>query len=207
MLRWRNNWKSPYGVEKIAPPFTAMREDIGRVTQKFPGSAENGSVYNHAAAFYIYGLYAVGKNDNAYRLLRKMIPGPDEKDLLQRGQLPVFIPNYYRGGYQQFPHTAGRSSQLFNTGTVHWFYRSLIDGLFGLRGDRNGLRIEPQLPSSWTNATVSRYFRGAEFEVEMSREPENKGIKIQVDGVWLSEPIIKNIEPGKKYEVKVIIGL
>lgn len=199
--------ETPYGVEKIGPPFTAMRDDIGRVTQKFPGSAENGSVYNHAAAFYIYGLYAVGKNDNAYRLLRKMIPGPDEKDLLQRGQLPVFIPNYYRGGYQQFPHTAGKSSQLFNTGTVHWFYRSLIDGLFGLRGDRNGLRIEPQLPSSWTNATVIRYFRGAEFEVEMSREPENKGIKIQVDGVWLSEPVIKNIEPGKKYAVKVIIGL
>ena len=46
-----------------------------------------------------------------------------------------------------------------------------------------------------------------EFEVEMSREPENKGIKIQVDGVWLSEPVIKNIEPGKKYAVKVIIGL
>ncbi len=199
--------ESPYGVEKISPPFTAMRDDIGRVTQKFPGSAENGSVYNHAVAFYIYGLYSVNEKDNAYRLLRKMIPGPDDEDFIQRGQLPAFIPNYYRGGYKQFPRTAGRSSQLFNTGTVHWFYRSLIDGLFGLRGDRNGLRIEPQLPSSWMEATVTRYFRGAEFQIEMVRKSEKKETKICVDGIWLTEPIIRNITSGKKYQVQVILGL
>ena len=112
--------ESPYGVEMLGPPFSAMREDVGRVTQKHPGAAENGSIYNHAAAFYIYGLYERGHKEKAFQLLRKMIPGPDEADLLQRGQLPVFIPNYYRGGYRQFPRTAGRSSQLFNTGTVPW---------------------------------------------------------------------------------------
>ena len=123
-----------------------MREDVGRVTQKHPGSAENGSVYNHAAAFYIYALYTKGYKENAYRLIDKMIPGGDHDDLLQRGQLPVFIPNYYRGAFKQFPDTAGRSSQLFNTGTVHWIYRCLIDGLFGLKGEPDGLRVKPQLP-------------------------------------------------------------
>ena len=61
----------------FAPAYTAMREDVGRVTQKFPGAAENGSVYNHAAAFYVYALYGAGRSDHAYRLLRRMIPGPD----------------------------------------------------------------------------------------------------------------------------------
>ncbi len=42
---------SPYGTEMLAPAYEAMRDDIGRVTQKHPGSAENGSVYNHASAF------------------------------------------------------------------------------------------------------------------------------------------------------------
>jgi cellobionic acid phosphorylase len=198
--------ETPYGVEMIAPPFSSMRDDVGRVTQKFPGSAENGSVYNHAASFYIYGLYSVGENDNAYRLLRKMIPGPGEEDMLQRGQLPVFIPNYYRGAYREYPRTAGRSSQLFNTGTAHWFYRSLIEGLFGLRGEPRGLRIEPQLPSSWLQADVIRYFRGAEFNIEMVRNSEVTGIKVQVDGIWLDEPVIQDIVSGKKYDVRVIIG-
>ena len=141
--------ETPYGVMTLAPAFTAMREDIGRVTQKFPGSAENGSVYNHAAVFYIFSLYTVGESDRAFRLLRQMIPGPDPADYMQRGQLPVFIPNYYRGAYHQHPRTAGRSSQLFNTGTVSWIYRCLVEGLFGVKGDRDGLVIQPQLPSHW----------------------------------------------------------
>jgi cellobionic acid phosphorylase len=81
--------ETPYGVMSLAPSFTAMRDDVGRVTQKYPGSAENGSVYNHAAAFYIYSLYTIGERDRAFRLMRQMIPGPDPTDYKQRGQLPV----------------------------------------------------------------------------------------------------------------------
>src|SRR5690606_12327371 len=136
--------------------YTAMRDDVGRVTQKFPGSAENGSVYNHAAVFYIYSLYCVGEADSGFKLLRQMIPGPDTQDYLQRGQLPVYIPNYYRGAYYQHPRTAGRSSQLFNTGTVSWVYRSLIEGTFGLKGSVQGLLVEPQLPSAWREAKAAR---------------------------------------------------
>jgi len=33
---------TPYGPVMLSPPFTEMHEYIGRVTQKFPGSAENG---------------------------------------------------------------------------------------------------------------------------------------------------------------------
>jgi cellobionic acid phosphorylase len=197
--------ETPFGVEKLGPPFTAMREDVGRVTQKHPGSAENGSVYNHACAFYIFGLYSVGEKENAWRLLRKMIPGPDTDDLIQRGQLPVFIPNYYRGAYRLFPRTAGRSSQLFNTGSVSWFYRCMIEGLFGLQGDSKGLRVEPQLPVSWNEAKVTRFFRGAEFNVEYVRERGIDKNVIQVNGTKLDKPLIENIESGKKYQVKVSI--
>ncbi|HQX45554.1 MAG TPA: hypothetical protein PK209_13410, partial [Saprospiraceae bacterium] len=105
-----------------------------------------------------------------------------------------------------FPRTAGRSSQLFNTGTVHWMYRILMDGLFGLRGDKRGLRIVPQMPSSWNHATVTRYFRGAEFQVDIKIESQDKKIKVRVNDVWLDEPFIKNIESGKKYEVQIIMG-
>ncbi|KAG4219741.1 Cellobionic acid phosphorylase, partial [Phytophthora cactorum] len=71
---------TPYGVVMFAPPYSGMREDVGRVTQKYPGSAENASVYNHAAAFYVHSLYSIGESDRAYDTLRKMIPGPSEED-------------------------------------------------------------------------------------------------------------------------------
>ncbi|UQZ32824.1 NdvB protein [Paenibacillus sp. PK3_47] len=199
----REQLETPYGVEKLAPSYTAMREDVGRVTQKHPGTAENGAVYNHAAAFYIYGLYAVKEQDQAYRLLRKMIPGPDKADIIRRGQLPVFIPNYYRGAYRQFPQTAGRSSHLFNTGTVPWVYRCLIDGLFGLQGTPQGLRVSPQLPSDWPEARVKRSFRGAELDIVMKREAGVTVTGVYLDGVLVPDGILKNLEDSKSYNVQV----
>ncbi|NGZ76458.1 GH36-type glycosyl hydrolase domain-containing protein [Saccharibacillus alkalitolerans] len=199
--------ESPYGVEKLAPSYTAMREDVGRVTQKHPGSAENGAVYNHAAAFYIYALYAVGEKENAYRLLRKMLPGTDEADIRRRGQLPVFIPNYYRGAYRQFPRTAGRSSHLFNTGTVPWVYRCLVDGLFGVRGKPDGLRIAPQLPAEWNEASVVRAFRGAEFRIAMKREAGVSEAEVYADGRLAADGIVRGLRAGETCEVTVKLPL
>jgi cellobionic acid phosphorylase len=198
--------ETPYGVVMFAPAYTAMRDDVGRVTQKHPGSAENGSVYNHAAVFYIYSLYTIAETNRAYKLLRQMIPGPSEQDYLQRGQLPVFIPNYYRGAYHQYPRTAGRSSQLFNTGTVSWVYRCLVEGLFGLQGDAKGLSINPQLPSEWSQAKAVREFRGATFHVNIQRAAVTQ-IAVSVDGVKLVEPHIDNIVVGKQYQVEVLLPL
>lgn len=193
--------ETPYGVAMLAPAYTRMHEHIGRVTQKHPGSAENGSVYNHASAFYVYALYEAGLADKGYTLLRQMLPCDDTA--LARGQLPVFIPNYYRGAYHQFPRTAGRSSQLFNTGTIHWFYRCLVDGLFGLKGDGDALRVNPKLPAHWQNAKVTRRFRGAELEVEMRREPGVSAITLELDGKTVAGQRLTGLEPGRRYQLRV----
>lgn len=192
--------ETPYGVMMLAPSYTAMRDDIGRVTQKHPGSAENGSIYNHAAVFYIYSLYRKGDSERAFRLMRQMLVGPDTNDYLRRGQLPVFVPNYYRGAYHQFPRTAGRSSQLFNTGTVAWLYRCVIEGLFGLTGCLDGLRISPQLPKKWETASVVRQFRGATINLTVVRG-EVKSTTIRVDGEPLDGDCLRQPKSGEVYQV------
>jgi cellobionic acid phosphorylase len=197
--------EGPHGVAVLDPAYTGMRADIGRLTQKHPGVTENGSVYNHASAFYIYALFQQGLPDRAYRLLRQMIPGPDPEDYLQRGQIPVFIPNHYRGDWRRHPRTAGRSSQLFNTGTISWFYRILIDGLFGVKGCRQGLQIQPQLPADWPEARITRDFRGARFNIHFTRETGRTGTQIQVDGVPLTGQLITDFKPGNSYEVEVLL--
>ena len=198
---------TPYGVQMFAPAFSGMREDIGRVTQKYPGSAENGAVYNHAAVFYIHSLYSLGgaEADRAYDMLRRMIPGPAEEDYRQRGQLPVYIPNYYRGAWREYPRTAGRSSQLFNTGTVSWVYRCFVEGLCGLRGDPDGLRVCPQLPSAWDAVRVTRRFRGATFVADIRRSADVAELTVSLDGKVLPTPHVRNIEAGKTYKLSVTI--
>ena len=195
---------SPYGVTMFAPPYSKMREDVGRVTQKHPGSAENGAVYNHAAVFYIFSLYAAGEGERAYRLLRQMLPGPEMSDYLQRGQLPVFIPNYYRGAHREYPRTAGRSSQLFNTGTVSWAYRCLIEGLCGLKGDAGGLGIAPNLPAGWDSMQVERSFRGARFKLSI-RRADVAAIQVWQHGKQLPRARVDAPGAGDVFELDVLV--
>lgn len=196
---------TPYGVQLLAPAYTAMRDDVGRVTQKFPGSGENGSIYNHAAAFYAASLYHVKEGNQAFDVLRKMIPGPDLTDLERRGQLPVYIPNYYRGAYRQHPRTAGRSSQLFNTGTGAWFYRLMVEGLFGMRGEATGLNLSPQLPSHWSEAEATREFRGATIKMSIRRDATVLEQQTTINGklqdrAWLNAP-----QAGETYQVEIAL--
>jgi cellobionic acid phosphorylase len=196
---------TPYGTMMLAPAYTRMREDVGRVTQKHPGSAENGSIYNHASMFYVYALYQIGQGDHAFEALRRAIPTGSNEDLIRRGQLPIYIPNYYRGAVHQFPRTAGRSSHLFHTGASSWFYRIVIESLFGLCGCANGLRIQPQLPAHWPSAQVERAFRRATFVVSYARDAAATNMRLRVDGVDQSDPIIRDIEAGRQYAVDVIL--
>lgn len=197
---------SPYGVELLAPAYTSMREDVGRLTQKFPGSAENGSVYCHAAAFYIHALLGIGEPDRAYDILCKLIP-QDQEDCIRRGQLANFIPNYYRGAIRQLPRTAGRSSQLIHTGTVAWLYRSIVERMFGLRGCRQGLLIDPQLPGRWQTARLRRHFRGAMFDVRYLRNSGDPRLTVEVDGRRLARKdgayVIRQFSEGQTYPVMV----
>ncbi len=196
---------TPYGTVLLAPAYTAMRDDIGRVTQKFPGTAENGSVYNHAAAFYIAALYAIGEADRAWTQLRRMLPGPAPDDYLKRGQLPVFVPNYYRGAWQQFPDTAGRSSQLCHTGAASWLYRLVTEQLFGLRGCPLGLRVQPQLPSHWASASARRHFRGAVFDVRYAIADAADDTALRCNGHAMPDNIVRNIEAGQHYRLDVVV--
>lgn len=196
---------TPFGPMVLAPAYTAMRENIGRLTQKSPGVAENGSVYNHAVTFYIFALLEKGDGDRAYDLVRRMIPGPPDDDLLARGQLPVFVPNYYRGAIHQLPRTAGRSSQLCNTGAASWLYRSIIERLFGLRGSRDGLLVQPNLPSNWADASVQRQFRGATYKVRYRRDAAAGKMRLIVDGQVVPGPVLPAVAPGEQLAVDVIL--
>ncbi|WP_286261108.1 GH36-type glycosyl hydrolase domain-containing protein [Thalassotalea atypica] len=191
---------TPFGVMMLAPSYTKMREDIGRLTQKHPGVAENGSVYNHASAFYVYSLYQVGEYNQAFQLLKKMIP--TKSDMIKKGQLPVYIPNYYRGAYYQFPEQAGRSSHLFNTGTVAWVYRCIIEELCGLKGYKGHLTVNPKLPDCLDTISGKRQFKGAWYEFTISRH-EQQEVQVIQDGNLLNDNVITDAELGNTYVLEI----
>ena len=128
---------------------------------------------------------------------------PDREDIAARGQLPLYIPNYYRGAYRQFPRTAGRSSNLFNTGTVAWVYRMVIEQLCGVRGDGKGAVIAPQVPSAWPAFAFTRSLRGATFNVTFSRDDGVAEQVVEIDGQRAEDGRLAVIEAGRIYDVRV----
>jgi len=192
---------TPFGVMMLSPSYTSMVEDIGRITQKHPGVSENGSVYNHAAIFYAYALYQADHNDLAFDVLKKIMPSLD--NCLQTGQLPVFVPNYYRGAYDEFPQHAGRSSQLFNTGTVFWLYRCIVEELCGLKAGNNTLIIAPKLPSHIKQLTGQRKYRDAIINFTIINSAEVLTIESYLNDVLIENNRLEDLRPERCYQLIV----
>jgi len=200
-----NQLTTPQGVMMLAPSYTSMVEDIGRVTQKHPGVSENGSVYNHAAIFYIYALYQAGQNNLAFDLLSKMLPSLDNAEVT--GQLPIYVPNYYRGAYHQFPKQAGRSSHLFNTGTISWLYRCLVEELCGLKGCVRGLQISPKLPTAIKHLSGQRQFRGAIIDFTIEQASDVTSVEMLLDKQGIESNVLENLQAGQHYQLQVKVPL
>jgi len=196
---------TPQGVMMLAPSYTAMVEDIGRITQKHPGVSENGSVYNHAAIFYVYALYQAGQNNLAFELLHKMLPSLENAEVT--GQLPIYVPNYYRGAYHQFPKQAGRSSHLFNTGTISWIYRCLVEELCGLKGCAKGLQIAPKLPTTMKRLSGQRLFRGAMVNFDIEQVDEIFTMEVLLDKQVIVSNVLTDLQSGKNYQLQVRVPL
>ena len=187
--------QTPFGNQMLAPCYTQMDERIGRVTQKHPGSAENGSVYNHAFAFWIYAMFTSGEAEKGVLNLQEMFFAMRSE---HAGQLPIFLPNYFRGAYTQFPETAGRSSHLFNTGTAAWIYRIVIEQLFGLRGSGADLVIRPKLPQSFGQCHIRYRFRDAFIQLKVLFADIDSP-QLEINGSIVKEHRIENIQAGKEY--------
>lgn len=193
---------TPAGPMTLAPPFTKMDENIGKLTQKIPGWNENGSVYCHATAFYSYALYVAGEADKGFKVLRSLLPGGGKNTIERCNQLPLYIPNFYRG--TAAGRKAGLSSHSPNSGTAAWYYRTAIAMLLGVRADLDALVIDPHLPSHWPGAKVWRRWRGTEFNIEIRKAEKNEKPRVEFDGKVIEGNRVPVQKTGTKHTVLVV---
>ncbi len=196
---------TPSGPMMLAPAYTRMRTDIGKLSQKSPGRLENGSVYSHAVTFYAYALYLARRPGAAYRTLRMLLSGSETNPVTRSGQLPLYIPNSYFG--LPAGAKAGQSTRSANTGTAAWYYRAVVDCLFGLRSEAGGLRVDPQLPPEWPAVRLLRRWRGATFQVTIERVAGVSSMRTQLDGIDLADHLIKPQTPGSHHTVTITLPL
>ena len=100
----------------------------------------------------------------------------------------------------------GRNSWL--TGTAAWAYVSWIQYVLGIRGDYNGLVIDPCIPSKWNGFEAVKTFRDAIYKITV-KNPNGveKGVtKIVVDGKEIADKIVPIFGDKKEHTVEVTLG-
>lgn len=157
---------TPLGAALLAPPYVEEAAEVGRIARLEPGTFENGAIYIHAVAFQVRALLSLGCADEAWRVLKGVLPtNPDNPDA-RRSSEPYATGNYYCGpGHARY----GQNFFTWFTGNPAWFLRIGFDELLGVKADFDGLRIQPRPPSHWTQYSVRRHYRGCCYTVRFTR--------------------------------------
>ncbi len=153
---------TPLGPALLAPPYAEEADEVGRIANLEPGTFENGSVYQHAVAFYIYACTAIGDYEKAYKTFVNVLPTNPENFDCRRTSEPYCTGNYYCGpGHPRF----GQNFFSWFTGNAAWLLRIGFDEILGIKSEINGLRISPGIPSEWEKFSVKKMFRNCRYKI------------------------------------------
>ena len=99
----------------------------------------------------------------------------------------------------------GFASAASNYINVYAIRLGASEQLLGLRAELGGLRIDPQLPESWSGYQASRTFRGARINVSATKKPGINQMVLKLNGKKLSNNLVPAPRPGTRNRVNIII--
>ena len=138
--------------------FGEVKLDLGRMFGFAYGSKENGAVFCHMAVMFAYALYSRGFAMQGRKALRQLYL--QSMDFSRSMVLPG-IPEYF--------DAAGRGMYPYLTGAASWYVLTLRTQIFGIRGQKGQLVLEPKLMADQFdgegNASISCAFAGKRLEV------------------------------------------
>ncbi len=190
------------GAALLAPAYDRPVREIGYITRYAPGLRENGGVYTHAATWAIAAACKLRDHDLVGRLLRAIDPAL--KDPERYWAEPYVLPGNVEGPASP---QHGRASWTWYTGSAQWLHRVVTQWVLGVRPEWDGLRIDPCLPDGWTGARMTRPYRGALLDLQITRALDRTGdgrVEILFDGARLPTNLLNvRIVPGARHELRV----
>lgn len=188
------------------PPFHKPEPKVGIISRFYPGTKENGSIFGHSSRWRIWAECYGGRGDAAYNLLNKMSPitrHEADPDLYR-------IEPYAACQFIYAPESGrpGEGSHSWATGTAAWTLIVVWEWILGVRPEVEGLRIDPCLPSEWTEASMERAYRGGKLAISIRK---TKGIskgktKVFLDDQELPDNLIRPDQVKGDHQVRVEIS-
>jgi len=193
------------GYMLLSPSYTELDPAIGRISSMEPGIAENGTIYTHLNIWMILGLLRLGKADKAYDIFKRITPCSFSGPMDPKRNASFLYANCYYG--PQHKNRPFEQQFTWITGSYAWLNTVLINEWIGAKAEYNGLRIQPCLPTTWPEASVTRTWRGATYQIRV-RNPhglEKGRVELIVDGKPFPDDFLPAFADGKTHEVIAII--
>ena len=196
------------GYALLSPTFFKKEDRIGRISCMEPGICENGTIYSHTNAWMILGLIKSGRTEEAFSLLKRIMPGyvSGKKNDPKTDCPPYVFANCYFGA----DHRNRKFQMEFTwvTGSVAWYNNIMLQYILGARAEFGGLRIDPKIPAEWNECSVVRNWRGTEYSITIKRAKRKSdgGITVVLDGVKIEGTLLPVFADGKVHKVDVTLA-
>ncbi len=193
---------SRYGPLTLYPPYTSYNPAIGRLTGFVPGIWENGTPYCHGGTFKIVADCCVGRGNEAYQTLMKIMPDSEFNSSDHSGCEPYVFTNMYFGPDNP---RAGETSFAWVTGTAGWMFRAVTQYMMGFYPGYDRIIIKPCIPDIWRKCSLKRAFRGDTYLLKITNQNgnQNKVARIIVDGTAINGNSFPVFHDGKEHEIIV----
>jgi len=202
------------GGYRLNTDFDEVKMDMGRMFGFAYGEKENGAVFSHMAVMYANALYQRGFAKEGYKSLAALYRQAMNFD---KSHIYPGIPEYFGKG--------GRGLYHYLTGAASWYMLTVVNQMFGVRGEQGNLVVEPKLLAEQFGAdgkaSLSLLFAGKRWNIEIDNPNHAEygayAIKEAVfDGqsqdvasggrFVLSKDIIDGLDSKKEYSVKITLA-
>lgn len=122
------------GGYRLNTNFREVKINLGRLFGFAYGNKENGSVFSHMAVMYAYSLYTRGFVQEGYKVIQALYKHVMDFD---SSRCYPGIPEYF--------NNKGRGMYHYLTGSASWLVFTVLTEMFGVRGERGNLKIQPRL--------------------------------------------------------------
>jgi cellobiose phosphorylase len=102
----------------------------------------------------------------------------------------------------------GQGEFSWMTGTASWMWKVCLEWIMGIRPEIRGLLIDPCIPRDWDAYKVTRRYRGATYEIEVTNPDHiSQGVaEIRIDGKRHDSHLLPVFPAGETHRITVKMG-
>ena len=193
------------GIKLSTPGFNGYDPTKGGITTYPPGAKENCGIFLHTNPWMMIAETILGNGNQAYQYYDQINPAK-KNEIIDEYELEpyVYAQNILGDEHPQF----GLARNSWLSGTSSWVYQAATKHILGVQPLYDGLKINPCIPSSWDEFSMSRIFRGVQYMIKVTNPNHvSKGIaEIKVNGEKIDGQVIPLFSGDKTVSVEVLMG-